>query len=175
MQTDTLPTLLLLNHLASAGYLSGGLLNVQGGRWRQSLVSTLRDLLASCTEQAIDKLDRRVLVQLLQLIAFLPNAATQFSPSLLHLLRQFGNFDERDSRSALRKWREDGIWNDAHLFSSLLRSADAFILDHDVQSAFAEVFVDQGGFEAVVQKWNWNAEVMSTISELAVRADMQIS
>lgn len=175
LKTDTLQTLLLLNHLAAAGYLSGGLLNVQGGRWRQSLVSSLREMLVDFSEQPADRLERRILAQLLHLITFLPTEGTQFSPSLLKLVRQFGHFDARSPDSALQQWREDGVWNDAHMFSLLLRSVDAFILHQDVHAAFTELLVEQHGFEAIVQKWNWNAEVMSTMSELAVRADVPVS
>ena len=175
MASDPLPTLQLLNHLASSGCLSGGLSNVQGGRWRQSLIATLRDRLAATSEAAMEDIDRRILGQLLRLLSTLPCEGRDFTPSLISLLHKFGRFDEGDAEAAIQEWHGEGAWNDAHMITSLFKCAEAHILDQEVRSQFTKLLVDDGAFKAILRKWNWNAEVLESAVDIATRGEITVS
>lgn len=164
-------TLGLLNHLATSGYLSGGLANVQGGRWRQSLMVSLQDLLSELAKS--DTLDREILIQVLRLLSSVPADAKRLAPDFATLVKRFGNFDQGDAESAIAEWREGGPLNDAHMFSSLLRCVQAYIVDADMKEQITAFMLAEGGLAAVIQKWNWNAEVMSVAAGLVVRMGLR--
>lgn len=155
--------------------MSRGLSNVQGGRWRQSLISTLRDRLAATAEASVEDIDRRILGQLLRLLSTLPCEGRDFTPSLISLLQKFGRFDEGDAESAIEEWQIGGAWNNAHMISSLMKCADAHILDQEVQSQITKLLVDEGGFQGILRKWNWNAEVLGSTIEIITRGDLAVS
>lgn len=172
LKSEPAATLGLLNHLASAGYLSGGLANVQGGRWRQSLLASLQDLLVDVANPD-NTPDRHILIQLLRLLSSVSADAKQLAPQLLTLVKRFGNFTEGDAESAKADWREGGPLNDAHLFASLLRCVQSYIVDGDMKEQFAAFLVEEGGLAAIIKKWNWNSEVMSVAGGLVVRMGLQ--
>jgi U3 small nucleolar RNA-associated protein 20 len=164
----------LLNQLAEAGYLSGGLSNVQGGRWRQSLLTALRDLLATFAEATDAELDRRVLIQLLHLISIVRGDASQLAPHIATLIKRFGRFTEGDADAAIAEWQEAGVWNGAHMLASLLRCAESYLGDKEMESEISDILVGQGGFSATVRKWNWNAEVMSVLASILTRTGLRV-
>jgi U3 small nucleolar RNA-associated protein 20 len=171
LKSESAATLGLLNHLASAGYLAGGLSNVQGGRWRQSLIASLQDLLAESARS--DDLDRHALVQLLRLLSSLSADAKQLAQSFDSLVKRFGNFDQVDAESAMDDWRDGGVLNDAHMFSTLLRCVQAYIVDSEIKAQFTSFFGTGGGLSSIIKKWNWNAEVMSVTAGLVVRMGLR--
>lgn len=174
LTSDTLPTLQLLNHLASVGYMSGGLINVQGGRWRQALVATLHDRLATNAAEPIQSIDRRVLGLLLRLLSLLPGDGREFAPSIVTLLRTFGQFDDGAEEEAIEEWQTAGPWNNAHMLSSLLECAGAYISDEEVQRQFDALLVTEGGAKVLLRKWNWNAEVMKRLIEVVTQGDLTV-
>lgn len=175
LKSDTLPTLLLLNHLATSGYMSRGLDNVQGGRWRQTLVSTLRDHLVSLSEQPRDGTDRRILVQTLRLLSHLSIEGRDFAPTLAQLARRFAGPQGSSVDSAIENWNASGPLNDGHLLSLVLRCASAFISDQQVRTALTNVLEDEKGLTSIIRRWHWNAEVMETLVDLAERADLPVT
>lgn len=171
LNSEPVATLGLLNHLATSGYLSGGLANVQGGRWRQSLMASLQDLLSELANSS--DLDRQVLIQVLRLLSSVPADAKRLAPDFATLIKRFGNFAQTDAESAIADWREGGPLNDAHMYSTLLKSVQAYIVDGDMKDQITSFLVKEGGLTAVIQKWNWNAEVMSVVGGLVVRMGLQ--
>lgn len=155
--------------------MSRGLSNVQGGRWRQSLISALRDRLAAIAETSVEEIDRRILGQLLRLLSTLPCEGRDFTPSLISLLNNFGQFQDGDAESAIEEWQTEGAWNNAHMISCLMRCADAHILDQEVQSQFTKLLVDDKAFQGILKKWNWNAEVLESTIEIVTRGDLAVS
>ncbi|KAL7419756.1 U3 snoRNP protein [Cryptotrichosporon argae] len=108
LSTEPLPTLVLLNSLAAGGFFAAGLANVQGGRWRQSLVAALVKLLEG------KPADRRALGQALSLVPHLTGAEAQFAGPILALV------------DGLRPTPDDvatGVWNDVHVVGRLLECA----------------------------------------------------
>jgi U3 small nucleolar RNA-associated protein 20 len=172
LQSEPAATLGLLNHLASAGYLSGGLANVQGGRWRQSLMASLQDLLVEVADPS-NTPDRHILIQLLRLLSAVSADAKQLAPHFITLVKRFGNFTAGDAETAKADWREGGPLNDAHLFASLLRCVQSYIVDGDMKEQFTIFLVKEGGLAAIIEKWNWNSEVMSVAGGLVVRMSLQ--
>jgi U3 small nucleolar RNA-associated protein 20 len=158
---------LLLNGLSSAGYLTGGLLNVQGGRWRQSLVGALQGQLESMAskQQLLDD-DRRILAQLLRLIPALPADAIAFAPSLVTLLEKISpDAKGKSAELAIGEWQETGVWNDAHLLASLLRcTSDLVICGPEVESTSSSCLVKQGLLKRILGVYHWNGEIMNQVS-----------
>ena len=171
LNSEPVATLGLLNHLATSGYLSGGLANVQGGRWRQSLMVSLQDLLSELAQS--NDLDRQVLIQVLRLLSSVPADAKRLAPDFASLINRFGNFTQDDADSAMTEWREGGPLNDAHMFSSLLRCVQAYIVDGDMKEQVTSLLTGEGGLAAIIRKWNWNAEVMSVAAGLVVRMGLR--
>lgn len=174
LRDEPLATLTLLNQLAESGYLSGGLSNIQGGRWRQSLLTALRDLLSTFAVADKDGLDRQVLVQVLHLIATLPGDASQLAPLFASLIERFGDFQAGDAESAIAEWQVGGVWNDAHVLSSLLRCAESYLGNEEIESQIRAILVDHKGFAGTVRKWNWNAEVMSVLASVLTRSGLRV-
>jgi U3 small nucleolar RNA-associated protein 20 len=172
LNSEPVATLGLLNHLATSGYLSGGLANVQGGRWRQSLMASLQDLLSELASSE-DTLDRQVLIQVLRLLSSVPADAKRLAPDFATLIKRFGNFSKSDADGAIVEWREGGPLNDAHMFSTLLKSVQAYIVDEDMKEKTTSFLIAEGGLASIIQKWNWNAEVMSVVGGLVVRMSLQ--
>jgi U3 small nucleolar RNA-associated protein 20 len=166
--------LVLLNQLAESGYLSGGLTNVQGGRWRQSLLSALRDLLATFAAATDDALDRKVLVQVLHLITTVPGDASQLASHIGALVRRFGNFEAGDAQTAIAEWQVGGVWNDAHMLGSLLGCAESYLGNEQMESEIRTILVDDKGFTNIVRKWNWNAEVMGVLASVLTRSGLRV-
>ncbi|WWC98879.1 hypothetical protein V866_005773 [Kwoniella sp. B9012] len=180
LSNDPLSTLVLLNNLASAGYLSGGLSNVQGGRWRQAFISALVALFKQIKEKALEDVnDRRILGQILRLIPALPSDADQFVPHVTGLIRSTLSTVKGKEVAQIRVgWAEDGAWNDSHLLGSLLRAAQD-LLDSPQVTADAELralLVDEGALADVIEKLYWNREVLTACSSLIDRwsGDLQL-
>jgi U3 small nucleolar RNA-associated protein 20 len=172
LNSDPVATLGLLNHLATSGYLSGGLANVQGGRWRQSLMASLQDLLSELANSE-EALDRQVLIQVLRLLSSVPADAKRLAPDFATLIKRFGDFAQGDAENAITNWREGGPLNDAHMFSTLLKSVQAYIVDGAMKEQITSFLIAEDGLASIIQKWNWNAEVMSVVGGLVVRMSLQ--
>lgn len=159
LETDPLSTLVLLNNLASAGFLTGGLSNVQGGRWRKALVVALASLLAKLSESDLDLDRRRLLGQVLKLLPYLAGEAAQFVEPLLTIL---GRFVDGSDTVARENWDSQGVWNDSHLVSRILRSLYDLILrgPKNCSETVKAFFVDNDFFNVLVHKWHWNRDVL---------------
>jgi hypothetical protein len=134
-------------------------------------MTALQDLLSELAKS--DTLDRQVLIQVLRLLSSVPADAKRHAPDFATLIKRFGNFAQGDAESAIADWREGGPLNDAHMFSSLLRSVQAYIVDEEMKEQVTSFLIDEGGLAAIIQKWNWNAEVMSVASGLVVRMGLR--
>ncbi|ORY25251.1 hypothetical protein BCR39DRAFT_485643 [Naematelia encephala] len=164
LSSHPLPTLTLLNNLAASGYLSGGLLNVQGGRWRQAFVSTLVERLQAYESipEAID--DRRIFGQMLRLLPCLGTDAKEFAPHLASMITAILQRCSTMTRDALRSDFETETWNESHVLGELLRCADAMISNGDVEQAVKAVLLGRAAMADILTKWSWNREVLSTIA-----------
>ncbi|WRT65418.1 uncharacterized protein IL334_002361 [Kwoniella shivajii] len=170
LSSDPLSTLVLLNNLASAGYLSGGLSNVQGGRWRRALISAILSLLTQLRVSGVSDLrDRRILGQVLGLLPALPSDADQFAPHVAGLISMvLEDTKGKGVADARENWAEDGAWNDGHILGCLLRAAQ-HILDSPkdgVEQDLKSLLVDAGKLKEILDKWSWNREIMTVAASL---------
>ncbi|WWD16787.1 hypothetical protein CI109_101219 [Kwoniella shandongensis] len=181
LPSDPLSTLVLLNNLAAAGYLSGGLSNVQGGQWRQALISTLVSLLESLAQTGLRGVnDRRVLGQALKLLPALPSDAEQFTPHVASLLKLSLELSaDKDSSTLRSEWKTAGAWNDSHLLGTLLRSTEHILASpkEGVEEDVKRLLVTEGQLNAILDKWSWNREIMEAIAPLVERwaSDLSLS
>ncbi|WVF66714.1 hypothetical protein IAT40_001456 [Kwoniella sp. CBS 6097] len=173
LSADPLSTLVLLNNLASAGYLSGGLANVQGGRWRQALISALTSLLSQLHKSGLtDVNDRRILGQVMRLIPSLPSDAEQFAPHIAALTKlNLDRLASRDVATLKQEWEEGGAWNSTHVLGALLRTAEHILISPKdaVEQQFKALFVQEGRLGGILEKWSWNREIVSAIAPLVDR------
>nr|XP_019012391.1 U3 small nucleolar RNA-associated protein 20 [Kwoniella pini CBS 10737]OCF51172.1 U3 small nucleolar RNA-associated protein 20 [Kwoniella pini CBS 10737] len=179
LSKDPLSTLVLLNNLAAAGYLSGGLSNVQGGRWKQTFISSIVSLVAELRDRRlVDIKDRRILGQVLKLIPALPSDAHHFGPHLASLIRiTLENTQGKDVEVVKAEWEEDGAWNDSHILGALLEAARN-VSDSASSSTgdeLKEVLVGQGKLKDIIEIWSWNREVLSAAELLIGRWSSEIS
>ncbi|WVQ94326.1 hypothetical protein IAU59_001405 [Kwoniella sp. CBS 9459] len=173
LSADPLSTLVLLNNLASAGYLSGGLANVQGGRWRQALITALVSLLVKLQESGLNEVDdRRVLGQVLKLIPSLPSDADHFAPHVASLLEfKLDRLATKDVTMLKQEWEEGGAWNDTHVLGVLLKTAKHILISPKavVEQQFRGLLLDEGRLKEILEKWCWNREILIAISPLVER------
>lgn len=165
LKSEPLSTLILLNNLAASGYLSGGLSNVQGGRWRQALISALVGLLKSLTKPNLDLNERRITGQALKLLPALPDDADKFAPQVVKILEStLDRLDGKDLRAIKAEWEEGGVWNDTHLVGSLLHTVDQLIASPkaDGSKDAKDLLVSKGWLNKVLEKWYWNRQVMES-------------
>lgn len=160
LSTDPLPTLVLLNNLASAGFLSGGLSNVQGGRWRQALVTNLAKLLKGVCDGDLELADRRILGQILRLIPSLAGESQHFIDHLMAILDRL-NVAASDS-DAEGNWEEAGVWNDAHVVGRILSSVYDLVLRGPtaVKDKFKTYWTSNHLPNALVARYHWNREIL---------------
>ncbi|OCF30821.1 U3 small nucleolar RNA-associated protein 20 [Kwoniella heveanensis BCC8398] len=181
LSADPLSTLVLLNNLASAGYLSGGLANVQGGRWRQALISALTSLLSQLQEAGLSEIhDRRILGQVMNLIPSLPSDAEQFAPHIATLVKlELDRSKSEDAALLKQGWEAGGTWNATHVLGVLLKTAEHMMISprETVEQHFRELFVREGHLGEISKKWSWNREILSAISPLIDRwaSDLSLS
>ncbi len=163
LSSEPLPTLVLLRKLAQSGFLVGGLSNVQGGRWRQSLISALADLLSEGDVLDLDR--RRILGQVLKLIPSLGDE--EFMPQVSTLIKSLVEEGEKSGSETLQEDFKTRVWNDTHLLSVLLRSAENMLKRG---SEIGEKVIKgdlAGDLEAMLSLWYWNREVMGSIASLS--------
>ncbi|CAK9786718.1 hypothetical protein CC85DRAFT_329402 [Cutaneotrichosporon oleaginosum] len=163
LEKDPLSTLVLLNNIAGAGFLAGGLSNVQGGKWRQALVKALAKTLASLGE--FDTQERRILGQVLELIPYLAGESKHFSEHLVSILAGFLENPE----SAAKNWQEGGAWNDTHVIGRLLSSMFQLALRGPaaVQEQFKAYIIDNDILNVLVRHWHWSREVLVQVADFA--------
>lgn len=166
LEKDPLSTLIVLNNLAGAGFLAGGLSNVQGGKWRQALVKALAQVLLSLEESSLDTNDRRVLGQILELLPYLAGESKHFSDQLINILNRFVGEPDKDSQV---NWREAGAWNDSHVVGRLLSSILQLSLRGPgaVQDQFKAYLVDTDLLNVLLRHWHWSREVMAQVADFA--------
>ncbi|TXT11027.1 hypothetical protein VHUM_01778 [Vanrija humicola] len=160
LSTDPLPTLVLLNNLASAGFLSGGLSNVQGGRWRQALVTNLAKLLKGIRDGDLELADRRVLGQILRLIPYLAGESQHFIDHLMAILDRL-NVAASDSE-AEANWEAAGVWNDAHAVGRVLSSVYDLVLRGPtaVKDKFKNYWTTNHLPNVLVARYHWNRDIL---------------
>lgn len=166
LEKDPLSTLVLLNNLAGAGFLSGGLSNVQGGKWRQALVKALASVLSSLQESSLDLNDRRVLGQVLELLPYLAGESKYFSEHLIQILNRFVEEPEKETQD---NWREAGAWNDSHVVGRLLSSMFQLALRGPgaVQDEIKTYIIDNDLLNVLLRHWHWSCEVMAQVADFA--------
>jgi hypothetical protein len=135
-------------------------------------MASLQDLLVEVADPSNNP-DRHILIQLLRLLSSVSADAKQLAPHLITLVERFANFTAGDAETAKVDWREGGPLNDAHLFASLLRCVQSYIVDADMKDQFTTFLVKEDGLAAIIKKWNWNSEVMSVAGGLVVRMSLQ--
>ncbi|KAK4685447.1 U3 small nucleolar RNA-associated protein 20, partial [Tremellales sp. Uapishka_1] len=162
--SDPLTTLVVINNLSSAGFLSGGLANVQGGRWRQSLISALVHLMSGLTDSDLDVTQRRILGQLLQLLPYFASESHQFGPQLVTMITRASQSSEA---SVEDNWRTAGAWNDAHLLAALLRCGELVQRQSEqVEKILKECLVDSGRLLEILRIWHWSREILGCSAPL---------
>lgn len=151
---DPLSTVILLNTLRTTGYLSTGLSNVQGGRWRSTMTSNIAAVLERVTLTTVE--DKRLLGQVLQLVHALGDLAV------------FETHLERIIRLALRltpaDW-QDGVWNDGHILAAVLGCVNA-ISHTPIGERLRVVVWHVTSLEELVDGWSWNREVMQQVAAM---------
>lgn len=162
LHDEPVAALVLLNNIAAAGYLTGGLMNVQGGRWRRSLLDGVADVFTRLVADPAGS--RRQLGLLFHLVPSLGEPAL-FSDSLTALIKA-SVARARGGRGALeRDWQDGGAWNDSHLCASTLRCvAELAPLNAAVRAAAAEELL--GSMQLVIDAWCWNREVLDVVATL---------
>lgn len=162
MSTDPLHTLVLLNNLAEAGFLTGGLSNVQGGRWRQALVSTLTEQLGRL-DSISDVPSRRILGQVLHLLPSLSSEGKSFS---LHVLATIERVARSTTADQIASFDNDGPWNETHLLAEALLAANAMSHDSTVRANLKEKLLDASVLATVTTRWAWNREVLEQVASM---------
>lgn len=154
--------MVLLNNLAEAGFLTGSLSNVQGGRWRQALVSALVAQVKSL-ESTEDIASRRILGQILHLLPSLSSEGEAFAP---YIVATIENVVRKPTASDLSTFANDGPWNDAHLLAEALLAAHAVSHDSAVRAELKRKLLDSGMLATITQRWAWNREVLEQAASL---------
>jgi U3 small nucleolar RNA-associated protein 20 len=166
LTTDPLHALVLLNNLAEAGFLSGSLANVQGGRWKQSLVTSVGGLLERY--MAIESVEtRRILGQVLHLLPFLSSEGAAFAPSVVAILDSLVINSGSDAQAVQDDFKSTGPWNSSHLLGASLAALVAFDLSVGLESGARADVLDK--LEKIVVMWSWNREVLEQVAGLAER------
>lgn len=161
--SEPLPTLVVLNNLASAGYLSGGLLNVQGGRWRSSLVNALVSLLRQLGDSSLETTDRRILGQVLRLLPYLAGESASFVEYLYQLINRFL---KQSSAEFPAGWRSDGAWNDTHIVGRVLHALYQITLRSSAaaQEGIRAFVVQDNVLPTIIRQWHWSREILEQSS-----------
>ncbi|EIW69152.1 hypothetical protein TREMEDRAFT_71796 [Tremella mesenterica DSM 1558] len=172
VRTEPLPILQLLRTLATAGYLTGGLSNVQGGRWRDSLVSALQDSLdnTDITDET-RAADRRIVGHVLELLPLFASTNKRTIIRLQAMISALIEAQANFSAATLRQtWLSSSPWNAAHILAKLLRCCIRLLERHgDELSPLKQFLCDQSFLPVLMEKWGWNREVLSCVATLLDR------
>ena len=152
-----------LNKLAEAGYLAGGLSNVQGGKWRQALVRSLAALLRGLGQAEVLS-DRRILGQLLRFIPAFPAEAHEFAPPLIELIDVFAARPTDQSGDDGSGTAE--IWSHAHVLGSLLRCTEKLLEDPRANEIFRARLGRIDSMQGFINDWTGNREVLGAVARL---------
>lgn len=162
LQVEPLHALVLLNNLAEAGFLTGSLANVQGGRWRQSLVSALEAVLRTKHTATSDVSNKRILGQLLHLLPSLAFEGSAFAPHVQIIVRSIVS-RYTDKGNARADFMSD-TWNDSHLLAGALGAIAGFDTAGTLEDEIKQQVSSELG--AIIGVWTWNREVLAKASEL---------
>jgi U3 small nucleolar RNA-associated protein 20 len=168
LESDPLPTLVLLNNLASKGYLAGSLSVVQGGRWRAALVKSLQALFEVVKADLKADANRPILAQLLHLLPSLRTEGPLFMDTLRTIISTLHDRNP-DQATARSNWLSEGVWNDGHLLALALTSADELCLDVTVATSLNALLVQSGALATMTSTWSWNRGVLQALSVLVER------
>ena len=167
MAKDPLPVLVLLNNLSEAGYLTGSLSNVQGGRWRQSLVTALGDVLQSAIASPREEVDnRRVLGHVLHLLPSISTEGPRFSAQICDLIKVLAS-TTRSEAALKQQFQEEGPWNSSHLFAQSLQCVENFYFNGEIQDQLKSTIVNAEFLASIAGSWSWNREIMERVAFLA--------
>lgn len=167
LTTSPTAALTLLNNLGAAGYLSGGLSNVQGGRWRLALLNSIASLLSSLAAQHGSVDHRKQLVQALKLLPSLQDYQHFLAPleTLLQGVTRSSKGGNREQFVA--RWEDEGIWNDAHLCAATLKCIGELAPIHaEVDSLTKTYLLEKGVMQALVNGFDWNRELLEVLANL---------
>jgi len=168
LKEDPLPTLVLLNNLAGAGFLAGGLSNVQGGRWRAALVKAIGERIEAISQGPLDMTELRLLGQVLNLVPHLASESQYFTPHLLAILDRATEskgkkaVGPKDAEQARDNYREAGPWNNTHVVGRILAALFQLALRGPTtsQEEIKVHFQKNKVLETLIQKWFWSREVL---------------
>lgn len=168
LESDPLPTLVLLNNLASKGYLAGSLSVVQGGRWRSALVKSLQTMFEVVKSDLKVDANRPILAQLLHLLPSLRTEGGLFLDTLRTIISTLHDRNP-DSATARSNWLAAGVWNDGHLLALALTCADELCLDNTVATSLNASLAQSGALTTMTSTWSWNRSVLQALSVLVER------
>ena len=173
LSTDPLHTLILLNNLAEAGFLTESLYNVQGGRWRQALTTTIGELFATTVSSDLYLVaNRRVMGQLLHLLPAMSSEGAGMVARVVDIINGLTG-DNASRHEVETEWETAGPWNKSHLLAVALEAAEAFSTRDDVRSTLREQLLDSGKLFEIAERWSWNREVMGQVASFVeLWADM---
>lgn len=166
LKEDPLATLALLNNLAGAGFLAGGLSNVQGGKWRAALVKAIAERLESV--HGLDTASLRLLGQVLKLIPHLAGEGQHFVPHLLAILDRVTKSKGKnaagpsDAEAAQADYRDAGAWNNTHTVGRVLSCLYQLTLRAPaaVQDEITAHFKKSDTIDRFIKNWYWSREVL---------------
>lgn len=165
LNTEPLHALVLLNNLAEAGLLTDSLTNVQGGRWRKSLVSALAALLESATQLDHTGSGHRVVIQLLHLLPTLPNEGPVFVTNVVKIVDSI-----RLRHVSVQSARDDfalSACNDSHLLAAALAALEAFDGMQDLEADCKHTITRS--LPDILAVWSWNREVLEKLASFSER------
>lgn len=170
LPTHPLATLTLLSTLATAGHLSGGLANVQAGRWRTVLVNALVSLLNKWASKGkdVDEEERQALAKMFVLLPHLPNEEAKFAPALGRLLDSIISAGLSSGQAELESEWNATQRSSTHLLGGLLACLANFVEQgaDNVRTVVQETFCKGTTIEQTFTVWSWSREVVKGMAEL---------
>jgi hypothetical protein len=186
LSSHTLETTSLLSALAAAGFLDGGLVNIQAGRWKDVLAKGLGEVLDkmsvgwvvesedevgeilvvrdSATDVALPY-QSRTMKHIFKLLPKLHKASSSYitalSDTLRTLISSVGSRSEHDLRAEFAS----KPLNTANVLASALACV-ADLKDLDVDMGDIEQQLKEAGDE-IVQKLGWHRQVLREMARLA--------
>jgi len=158
--------LILLNNLADAGFLTGSLYNVQGGRWRQALVAAVGELLDTTTSSDLDDVaNRRVMGEILHLLPSMSSAGVEIVGRVVNVITKI-MATIGTAQEAKADWEMSGAWNKAHLLAEALQAAASFSSNGAIKISLQERLVDSGTIVDIASRWSWHREILDHIAGL---------
>lgn len=134
-------------------------MNVQGGRWRQSLVSSLQKLLQHAFDEGQLGLDdRRRLGRILALLPALISDAASFAPLVIGIAKHILDNVSSDPQT---DWENSGPWSDSHTLAVLLACLKHLASDSAAAVEVKDFLLSNGVLQRLLRDWHWNREILA--------------